>query len=97
MQYCVDNFIRLQITKCAIMCVNGDDDDELSLQIDNLTLNNTECEVYLGSSITKSTKLVDDVNADIKLRQISIVKYFAFLRNNKNERNFELKNVVAEK
>ena len=84
MQYCVDNFIRLQITKCAIMCVNGDDDDELSLQIGNLTLNNTECEVYLGSSITKSTKLVDDVNADIRLRQISIVKYFAFLRNNKN-------------
>ena len=66
MQYCVDNFIRLQITKCAIMCVNGDDDDELSLQIDNLTLNNTECEVYLGSSITKSTKLLDDVNADIE-------------------------------
>ena len=82
-QYCKDNYIRLQITKCAIMCVNGSKEDEMvSLNIDDLVLGSTVCEVYLGSAITNSNKLSDDVNADIKLRQVGVVKYFAFLRNN---------------
>ena len=73
LKYCKDNFIRLQITKCAIMCVNGNKDDaSVSLNIDDLILDETSCEVYLGSAITNSTKLADDVNADIKLRQVVI-------------------------
>ena len=82
-KYCKDSYIRLQITKCAIMCVNGSKDDELvSLNIDDLILSATSCEVYLGSAITNSNKLSDDVNADIKMRHVGVVKYFAFLRNN---------------
>ena len=84
-QFCKDNYIRLQITKCAIMCVNGSDEDAIkSLTFDDLILSATSCEVYLGSSITNSTKISDDVNADIKMRQCNVVKYFAFLRNNAN-------------
>ena len=40
--------------------------------------------MYLGSGITNSTKLIDDVNADIKNRQLSVVKFYAFLRSNHN-------------
>ena len=62
------------------MCVNGSKEDEMvSLNIDDLVLASTACEVYLGSAITNSNKLSDDVNADIKLRQVGVVKYFAFL------------------
>ena len=83
LKYCKDNFIRLQITKCAIMCVNNvKDDRSVALTIDDLILCETACEVYLGSAITNSTKLADDVNADIRLRQVNVVKYFAFLRSN---------------
>ena len=49
-----------------------------------MTLDSTTCEICLGSAITNSTKIADDVTEDIKLRQVSIVKYFAFLRNNSN-------------
>ena len=84
-KFCKENYIRLQITKCAMMCVNSSNDEDLiPFQLENLTLDTTSCEVYLGSAITNSTKVSDDVNADIKQRQSSVIKYFAFLRNNSN-------------
>ena len=85
MQYCKENDIKLQTTKCAMMCVNSNNakDNEM-IQIDNLSLNSTKCEIYLGSAITNSTKLIDDVNADRKHRQVSVVNFFAFLRSNLN-------------
>ena len=67
------------------MRVNSDDpEDKKPLLFQNLKLKSTTKEVYLGSVITDSTKLEDDVNADLKHRQISVVKFFAFLRTNKN-------------
>ena len=84
-QFCKENYIRLQITKCAVMCVNGSEEDATkSMTFDDLILSATSCEVYLGSSITNSTKISDDVDADIKMRQCNVVKYFAFLRSNAN-------------
>ena len=82
-KYCKENYVKLQITKCAMMCINGDDDEDMQpLNFENLTLDGTTCEIYLGSAITNSVRIVDDVRADIKLRQPSVVKFFAFLRNN---------------
>ena len=67
------------------MCVNSNDiEDQTPFHLQNLTLDATSNEVYLGSTITNSVKFVDDVNADIKSRQINIVKYFSFLRCNRN-------------
>ena len=84
-QYCKENFIRLQLKKCAGMCVNGDSEEDMEpMSIEDLVLNLTTCEVYLGSAITNSVKLIDDVNADIKMRQVNVIKFFAFLRNNRN-------------
>ena len=37
---------------------------------------------WRGASITNSCKLFDDVQADISKRNTSIIKFFAFLRNN---------------
>ena len=85
LEYCCNNFIKLQLTKCAFMCINSDDvEDEKPFQFQNLMLNATSEEVYLGSAITNSVNIADDVKADIKHRQFSIVKYFSFLRCNKN-------------
>ena len=83
-KYCEDNYIRLQMTKCAAMCINGCDEDRESINVANITLDTTSCEVYLGSCITNSNKLADDVYADIKHRQVNIVKFFAFLRSHIN-------------
>ena len=85
MKFCKDNFVKLQMSKCAGMCVNSENvEDHEPVEIDGLELKNTSCEVYLGSSITNSCKLIDDVNADMKKRNVNTIKYFAFLRNNAN-------------
>ena len=85
LKYCGENYIKLQITKCSFMCVNSSsDEDQLPIAIEDLTLDVTSAEVYLGSVITNSAKFTDDMKADVKHRHISIVKYFAFLRCNRN-------------
>ena len=67
------------------MCVNSSsDEDQVPIAIKDLTLDITSEEVYLGSVITNSAKFTDDMKADIKHRHLSIVKYFAFLRCNRN-------------
>ena len=83
--YCKNNCIKLQLSKCSIMCVNSRDVlDNQPMKINDVILKHVTEEVYLGSVITSSNKLVNDVLADIKLRQISVVKFFAFLKSNKN-------------
>ena len=85
MKYCNENFIKLQLAKCAMMCVNSKDDaDNEPIITNNITLKSSWSEVYLGSVITRSTKLVHDVEADIKHRHVNIIKFYAFLRSNRN-------------
>ena len=84
-RYCNENFIKLQLAKCAMMCVNSKDEIDSEPMISNgVTLKCSLGEVYLGSVITCSTKLAHDVEADIKHRSVNIVKFYAFLRNNRN-------------
>ena len=85
MKYCEENFIKLQLAKCAMMCVNSDTEtDNEPVIINNITMKNSDNEVYLGSVITNSNKIIHDVEADIKHRKINIVKFYAFLRSNRN-------------
>ena len=85
MTYSKNNYIKLQLSKCALICVNSNDLlDHEPIKVNNVILKSSSSEVYLGSVITNSHKLTDDVEADIKKRQISIVKFYAFLRRNKN-------------
>ena len=84
LKYCAENYIKLQITKCSFCVNSSSEEDQMPLAIHDLTLNVTSEEVYLGSVITKSVKFTDDMKAEIKHRHVSIVKYFAFLRCNRN-------------
>ena len=84
-EYCKNNFIKLQLAKCAFMCVNSnEEEDGEPIIVDNVTLKCSPNEVYLGSMITCSNKLIHDVEADIKNRQVNVVKFYAFLRSNRN-------------
>ena len=82
--YCKENYIKLQLSKCAMMCINGNLHDQEPLCVEDTILKSVESECYLGSVITNSCNLNKDVEADIKQRQVSIVKFFAFLRTNIN-------------
>ena len=85
MKYCTDNFIKLQLKKCALLCINTTDaEDNMPIAMNDVVLQCKKEEVYLGSVITNSCKWFHDVEADIRKRQINVVKYFAFLRSNSN-------------
>ena len=66
MNYCKENWIRLQLTKCGMMCVNSNDVlDSEPITVYGVTLRSEHSEMYLESVMTNSYKLVDDVEADI--------------------------------
>ena len=55
MKYCDENFIKLQLAKCAMMCVNSNTEtDNEPVIINNITMKNSDNEVYLGSVITRT-------------------------------------------
>ena len=84
-KYCNENFIKLQLSNCGILCVNSKTtEDNEPIIVDRVILECKTYEIYLVSVITNSHLLSHDVEADIKRRQISFIKYFAFLRSNKN-------------
>ena len=52
-RYCNENFIKLQLAKCAMMCVNSKDEIDSEPMISNgVTLKCSLGEVYLGSVIS---------------------------------------------
>ena len=84
-EYCENNHIRLQSTKCGFMVINGKSVSDITpLKLKQGIIKNKESEVYLGSTITNSTKITDDIEADSKIRNINIIKYYGFLRENRN-------------
>ena len=84
-EYCENNHIRLQPKKCGFIVVNEKDTGDVApMKLKQGSITNKESEVYLGSTITKSTRIVDDIEADSKSRNINIVKFYGFLRENKN-------------
>ena len=47
--YCKSNYIKLQLAKCAILCVNSDDaDDHLSITVDGVVLDNKNEEIAMN-------------------------------------------------
>ena len=83
-EYCENNNISLQISKCSFLCINSKEpNDKQPITIGNETINITREEVYLGSTITDSLNLKEDIAAESKRRNANIIKYYAFLRKNK--------------
>ena len=83
--YCENNHIRLQPKKCGFIVINEKDaSDTQPMNLKQGMIKNKESEVYLGSTITKSTRIVNDIEGDSKNRNINIIKYYGFLRENRN-------------
>lgn len=85
LEYCKNNFIYLQIKKCTFLCINKSNDlDETPFEIDSQYIKSVKEQIYLGSTITNSTNIRDDVEAENANRNKNIIKYYAFLRKNRN-------------
>lgn len=82
--YCIENDIDLQPSKCHFMCINYSNEEEIRpLVINNQSICHSTSEIYLGSAISSSTNINDHITADNKMRAKNIIKFYAFLRNNK--------------
>ena len=83
-EYCKNNHISLQLSKCSFLCINTiDPNDRQPIVIQDQSIHVTKEEIYLGLTITDSLKLKDDITAESYRRNANVIKYYAFLRKNK--------------
>ena len=81
--YCKNNHIQLEISKCEFIVINGKDLDKADFVLPRGIIRNTEFITLLGSQISRTGKLKDDLNLHTKKRFHAINKFYNFLRNNK--------------
>ena len=83
LQYCNINCIVPQYTKCEFMVINGSKEDKKPIEFGSRYINHTECITLLGSHLSQSGNLSDDLNSDFCSRFRSCIKYYNFLRSNR--------------
>ena len=80
--FCNKNSIILQVTKCWFAVINGSEEDKHPLQIsENETVKYAEFLEILGSHI--SDQLKNDLQRHFKKRFKNVIKYFNYIRMNK--------------
>ena len=83
LQYCNINCIVPQYTKCEFMVINGNTEDKKPIEFGSRYISHTESLTLLGSNLSQSGNLADDLNADFCSRFRSCIKYYNFLRSNR--------------
>ena len=81
--YCKANYILPQITKCKFIVVNGTDGDSDPLPFGDSLLANVNYLEILGSHLSHTGSLVDDLQLHMSKRYVSCIKFFNFCRENK--------------
>ena len=75
-EYCLENNIKLQLSKCCFLAINSDEKSDIVLE--RGTICNESEFVYLGSIITDSGNVSHDLKAEIKKKEKKLNKFFAF-------------------
>ena len=81
-EYCLENNIKLQLSKCCFLAINSDEKSDIVLE--RGTICNESEFVYLGSIITDSGNVSHDLKAEIKKKEKKLNKFFAFTTQNHN-------------
>ena len=84
LQYCNINCILPQYTKCEFIVINGNTEDKKPMEFGDRYLKNTDCITLLGSHLSQSGKIFDDLNTDFSSRFRSCIKFYNFLRSNRS-------------
>ena len=82
-EYCSNNFIVPQFTKCMFIVINGSEDDKISLPFGNSLLENVNYLEILGSHLVQSGSLVEELELHMNKRFYSCIKFFNFCKENK--------------
>ena len=80
--YCNENKISLQLTKCSFMSINSNEKDPIQLK-EGVIKNSVET-LYLGSVISESGNINQDIKMEIRSKEKGFNKFFAFLHSNYN-------------
>lgn len=81
--YCRLNHISLQVSKCKFIVINGDESDYEPLVFENEKIENVPFLPVLGSHLSQSGKLEDDLDLHMSKRYVAVHKFFNFIRANK--------------
>ena len=82
-EYCNNNFIVPQFTKCMFIVINGSEDDKISLPFGNSLLENVNYLEILGSHLVQSGSLMEELELHMNKRFYSCIKFFNFCKENK--------------
>ena len=83
LSYCTLNKIQLQLSKCKFIVINGSDDDKKDFITDMGPSSSVSQLIILGSPLTYTGILKDDLDAHLKDKIKNIIKYFNFIRSNR--------------
>ena len=82
--YCTQNYIVPQFTKCEFVAINGEENvDTVSLPFGSSFLDHVNHLTILGSHVSSSGRLTDDLELHMKKRYSSCMKFYNFCRQNK--------------
>ena len=81
-EYCLKNNIKLQLSKCCFLAINSEDKSDIILE--RGTICHKSEFVYLGSTITDSGNVSNDVKSETKKKEKKLNKFFAFITQNRN-------------
>ena len=83
LQYCGINCIVPQYQKCEFIVIYGRKCDKLPMEFGEKTINHAQSVTLLGSHLSCSGNLADDLNLDFCSRFRSCIKYYNFIRSNR--------------
>ena len=81
--YCRSNYINLQLTKCEFIVINGDDRDKQDIELTSGKIRNVNNVTLLGSQISQSGKIQEDLHLHMCKRISSVGKFYNFIRSNR--------------
>ena len=82
-EYCSENFIVPQFTKCMFIVVNGSHEDKTPLPFSSSLLENVDYLEILGSHLVQSGSLTQELDLHMNKRFYSCIKFFNFCKENK--------------
>ena len=83
LQYCNLNAIKLQLSKCRFIVINGTDDDKQVIELEVGDISSATDVLILGSPLSESGLLKDDLKLHMDIRFKNCIKFFNWIRNNK--------------
>ena len=83
-RYCSFNKIKLQLSKCKFIVINGSIEDKSSVLVDIGEIKCVNNVMILGTPLTDTGFIQKDLDLHLNERFINVIKFFNFIKSNKH-------------